>query len=92
MILLVERYMMLDGALLSLVERIPPVRIFGQVRSVVGLRIEAEGLSSFVRIGTICKIAKDHGRFIRAEVSAIKDHIAILIPFGSVDGIAAGSS
>ena len=83
---------MLDGALLSLVERIPPVRIFGRVRSVVGLRIEAEGLSSFVCIGTICKIAKDQGKFIRAEVSAIKDHLAILIPFGSVDGIAAGSS
>lgn len=83
---------MLDGALLSLVERIPPVRIFGRVRSVVGLRIEAEGLSSYVRIGTICKIAKDHGKFIRAEVSAIKDHRAILIPFGAVDGIAAGSS
>lgn len=85
-------YIMLNGALLSLVERIPAVRIFGRVRSVVGLRIEAEGLSSFVRIGTICKIAKDHGKFIRAEVSAIKDHLAILIPFGVVDGIAAGAS
>jgi flagellum-specific ATP synthase len=83
---------MLDGALLSFVERIPPVRIFGRVRSVVGLRIDVEGLSSFVRIGTICKIEKDRGKFIRAEVSAIKDHLAILIPFGSVDGIASGAS
>lgn len=82
---------MIGSALLSFVERIPEVRIFGRVKSVIGLRIEAEGLSSFVRIGTICKIEKDAGAFIRAEVSAIKDHIAILIPFGSVEGIAAGA-
>jgi flagellum-specific ATP synthase len=82
---------MIDDALLSLVERIPAVRILGRVKSVVGLRIEAEGLSSYIRIGAICKIAKEKGTFIRAEVSAIKDHIAILIPFGSVDGIAAGA-
>lgn len=83
---------MIDDALLSLVERIPAVRIYGRVKSVVGLRIEAEGLSSYIRIGAICKIAKEKGTFIRAEVSAIKDHMAILIPFGSVDGIAAGAS
>lgn len=82
---------MIDDALLSLVERIPAVRIYGRVKSIVGLRIEAEGLSSYIRIGAICKIAKEKGTFIRAEVSAIKDHIAILIPFGSVDGIAAGA-
>lgn len=83
---------MIDNALLGLVERIPTVRVYGRVKSVVGLRIEAEGLSAFVRIGAICKIAKEKGNFIRAEVSAIKDHIAILIPFGIVDGIAAGAS
>lgn len=82
---------MIDDALLSLVERIPAVRIYGRVKSVVGLRIEAEGLSSYIRIGAICKIAKEKGSYIRAEVSAIKDHMAILIPFGSVDGIAAGA-
>lgn len=82
---------MIDDALLSLVERIPAVRIYGRVKSIVGLRIEAEGLSSYIRIGAICKIAKEKGTFIRAEVSAIKDHMAILIPFGSVDGIAAGA-
>jgi flagellum-specific ATP synthase len=82
---------MIDSALISLVERIPELRIFGRIKSVVGLRIEAEGLSSFVKIGTICKIQKDSTTFIRAEVAAIKDHIAILIPFGSVEGIAAGA-
>ncbi len=82
---------MIDDALLSLVERIPAVRIYGRVKSIVGLRIEAEGLSSYIRIGAICKIVKQKGTFIRAEVSAIKDHMAILIPFGSVDGIAAGA-
>jgi flagellum-specific ATP synthase len=82
---------MIDSALISFVERIPEFRIFGRIKSVVGLRIEAEGLSSFVRIGTICKIQKDSTTFIRAEVAAIKDHIAILIPFGSVEGIAAGA-
>jgi flagellum-specific ATP synthase len=82
---------MIDDALISLVERIPEVKIFGRVRSIVGLRIEVEGLSSFVKIGTICKIKKDIFSYMRAEVSAIKDHIAILIPFGTVESIAAGA-
>lgn len=83
--------MMIDAALISLVEHIPVERIFGRVRSIVGLRIEAEGLSSYVKIETICQIYKDQSSFVRAEVSAIKDHSAILIPFGSLDGICAGA-
>lgn len=81
---------MIDHSLLSLVERVPAVRVFGQVRSIVGLRVEVEGLSSFVKIGSICKVYKQDA-YIRAEVSAIKDHIAILIPFGSVEGISSGA-
>ncbi len=82
---------MIDHALMSLVERVPAVRVFGQVRSVIGLRIEVEGLASFVQIGSVCSIDKGFGVEIRAEVSAIKNHIAILIPFGTIEGISAGA-
>lgn len=66
----------------------------GRVKSVKGTSIEVEGIIDFVTIGTQCKISKStkHLKDIFAEVIALKDDIAVLMPFGDTQGIGSGNN
>lgn len=78
-------------AVLSSVRRLSPVQIFGRVKSVVGLRIEVEGLNPFLKLGSLCKIHKPANLFIRAEVVAVQENHVVLMPYGSLESIGTGA-
>ncbi|TAK24792.1 MAG: flagellar protein export ATPase FliI [Chloroflexota bacterium] len=72
------------------VRQLEPIRCTGSVTQVVGLTIEAEGISS--RVGEICEIVPGgSSRSIPAEVVGFRDRRVLLMPFGTMDGIRPGT-
>ena len=67
------------------------VRRIGHVRRLAGLSIESSGPD--VQVGEVCEIALRTGkRVLRAEAVGLKDDRVVLMPYGSVHGIGAGSA
>lgn len=66
------------------------VRRVGHVRQLAGLSIESMGPD--VQVGEICEISlRQGGRLLRAEVVGLKDKRVVLMPYGGLHGIGAGS-
>jgi len=67
------------------------VRRIGHVRRLAGLSIESSGPD--VQVGEVCEIALRTGkRVLRAEVVGLKDDRVVLMPYGGVHGVGAGSA
>lgn len=67
-------------------------RRIGWVRRVQGLAIEAEGPQ--VHLGEMCEVlprAGSHGSPVLAEVVGLEPGRVVLMPFGALEGVAAGS-
>jgi flagellum-specific ATP synthase len=75
--------------LLHEVSLIPEVRRFGRVTGVMGMLLEVGGLPQRLAIGGHCAI-EGRGRLL-AEVVGFRAGRALLMPFGSLDGVGLGS-
>jgi len=65
------------------------IKVYGLVKRVIGLLIEAKGLSSF--IGEVCQIfLPREPRPVLAEVVGFREHSALLMPLGELRGIHPG--
>jgi flagellum-specific ATP synthase len=64
-----------------------PIAIDGRVRAVVGLLVEAEGLSA--PIGSFCEIEATDG-VVGAEVVGFREDITLLMPLGGLRGTRSG--
>ena len=60
---------------------------FGRVANVVGLLVEVEGLQGAVSVSDHCDITTKNGQTLPCEVVGFRDGKALVMPFGSVDGI-----
>lgn len=70
----------------NIIEETACIECGGKVSQIVGLTVEAVGLSA--NIGDICKIyTKDHSDYVLSEVVGFKDKNILLMPFGSLSGI-----
>lgn len=76
-----SQYLRMEGARL--------VRGVGKIQKVTGLLIEAVGPE--VSLGEICYIMTRGNEQIFAEVVGFRDEIVILMPYGSIHGVAPGS-
>lgn len=75
----------------QLVDDIDPLRCSGRVVQVIGLTIEAEGLSC--QIGEQCYVTSHRsGNSMVAEVVGFRDDRVLLMPIGDMHGIAPGSA
>ena len=63
---------------------------FGRVANVVGLLVEVEGLQGAVSVSDRCDITTKSGQLLPCEVVGFRDGKALVMPFGSVDGIGMG--
>jgi len=72
------------------VERLPDHKVYGQVTDIIGLLIEAAGVQSSLSVGDHCNIIARDGRNVRCEVIGFSKNHALLMPFGSVDGVGMG--
>ncbi|RKY37399.1 MAG: flagellar protein export ATPase FliI [Candidatus Omnitrophota bacterium] len=75
---------------INLLEDINPIRLCGKVSEVIGLVVESVGPS--VSIGDFCYIKNYRENVsVRAEVVGFRKDKVLLMPFGLMRGIAAGS-
>ncbi len=63
---------------------------YGRVAGVLGLLIEVAGLDRVLSVGARCNVAARDGRSVVGEVIGFRQGRALLLPFGSVDGIGLG--
>ncbi len=74
---------------IELLEDIEPVRIQGRVRELIGLIIEAEGLS--LPVGAACEIrTAGGGAALPAEVVGFRHDVTLLMPLGELQGVRHG--
>jgi len=78
-------------SLLAAVERIDPLIVYGRVASVSGLLIEARGGLTRLAVGARAEIERRGDVPLAAEVVGFRETRALLMPFGSVEGVAPGA-
>jgi flagellum-specific ATP synthase len=78
-------------SLVAAVERLDPLTVSGRVAAVNGLLIEARGGLSRLAVGARAEIDRLGEKPVAAEVVGFRESRALLMPFGSVEGVAPGS-
>lgn len=77
--------------IISEVGRLPDYQVFGQVSAIVGLLVEVGGAQGVLSVGDHCRLLGRNGRVVTCEVVGFREGRALLMPFGSLDGIGLGS-
>lgn len=65
-------------------------RYHGRVGSIQGLSLEVSGAQHKLSVGSRCRLHARDGHEVLAEVVGFRDNAAILLPFGTLDGIGMG--
>jgi flagellum-specific ATP synthase len=73
----------------ELINDFQPIIQKGKVDKVIGMTIEAVGLTA--RIGEICKIYTTSSKYILSEVVGFRDEKVVIVPYDDLEGIAPGS-
>ena len=86
----------IDGLLASL-KRIEPYELRGEVSACEGTRLICRGLHHLLNIGDICTVERSgagagHGHDLLAEVMALDEDGAVLLPFDDIGGIGLGAT
>jgi len=79
-------------SLVAAVERLDPLTVSGRVAAVHGLLIEARGGLSRLAVGARAEIERYGHKPLPAEVVGFREARALLMPFGSVEGVAPGAA
>ena len=69
---------------------IPEHRQYGRVTAVLGMLLELGGVPQSLAVGGRCEIAGRYGNRLPCEVVGFRGGKALLMPFGSIDGIGLG--
>ena len=78
-------------SLVAAVERIDPLTVSGRVAAVSGLLIEARGGLTRLAVGARAQIERRAAEPLSAEVVGFRETRALLMPFGSLEGVAPGA-
>jgi flagellum-specific ATP synthase len=70
--------------------RVAPVKVFGRVKAVKGMLIELGGIQGSLTIGDHCNVVARTGRRLTCEVVGFRDGKALVMPFGSLEGVGLG--
>ena len=77
--------------LLTAVERIDPLTVSGRVAAVSGLLIETRGGLTRLAVGAKAEIVRRAQAPLTCEVVGFRENCALLMPFGSLEGVAPGA-
>src|SRR5690606_29590237 len=77
-------------SLISDIEAIDEIEVFGRVRTVQGLLIEVVGPVRELRVGGRVTIETQTGSTLACEIIGFRDRAALCLPFGPVEGIRPG--
>lgn len=76
---------------LSEIERLREYTLEGRVTAVMGLLIECGGIEQGLSVGARCHVKTKTGRDVICEVIGFRENRALLMPFGSLEGVGPGS-
>jgi len=74
----------------ALVSQLPDHEVYGRVTKVLGLLVEIAGFGSDLTIGARVHLKPDRRPVIPCEVVGFREGHALLMPFGSLEGISLG--
>jgi len=77
-------------SLVEAAQSLPRYRIFGKVKALKGLLIEASGLEKVASVGSRCRIETRHGVSIPCEVVGFESNSTLLMPFTALEGVGPG--
>jgi flagellum-specific ATP synthase len=77
-------------SLASDLAQIPEQRRYGRVTAVLGMLLEIGGVPESLAVGGRCEIVGRYGARLPCEVVGFRNSRALLMPFGSIDGIGLG--
>ena len=77
-------------SLIEELHQLPEYRLYGRVAGVLGLLVEVAGLDRVLSVGSRCNLVARDGRRVLSEVIGFRQGRALLMPFGTVDGIGLG--
>lgn len=75
----------------SQLDALPDSYRHGRVAGVKGMMVEVGGVHRSLSVGGRCNLEKRGGGFVPCEVVGFRDDRALLMPFGTLDGIGIGS-
>lgn len=78
------------SAVRSNLSQLPEHHLYGRVTAVQGMLIEVGGVQRRLMVGDRCLIQRRQGVPLRCEVVGFRDGRALLLPFGSLEGIGLG--
>jgi flagellum-specific ATP synthase len=76
--------------LLNQIRRLPDHHVFGRVAAVQGLLVEVTGIQTAVSVGDRIEIAARGDRKVPCEIVGFREGRALVMPFGTLDGIGLG--
>lgn len=77
--------------ILSEIERLRSYSLEGKVTAVMGLLIECGGIEHGLTVGARCHVKTKDSRDVVCEVVGFRENRALLMPFGSPEGVGPGS-
>ena len=72
-------------------DRMAPYQVYGRVAGIQGLMVEVAGLAGSVSIGSRCNVVRRSGDQTAGEVVGFRNGRALVMPFGSLDGVGLGA-
>jgi flagellum-specific ATP synthase len=72
------------------IDRLKPEVIYGRVTKILGLVVEITGIADRLSIGAMVMLCPKDGRRIPCEVVGFRDGIALIMPFGTLEGVGLG--
>lgn len=69
---------------------LPDQEVYGRVTKVLGLLIEIAGFGATLSIGSLVHLKPEPNRDIPCEVVGFRDNHALLMPFGTLEGVGLG--
>lgn len=80
----------LSDQAIAAISNIPEHEVYGRVTKVLGLLVEIAGFGSTLSIGAMVHLRPASGASIPCEVVGFKDGHALLLPYGTLDGVGLG--
>ena len=78
------------AALIDEFDAVREYRLFGRVTAVLGLLVEVSGIERRLSIGDRCVLLARKKRRVACEVIGFRNGRALLMPFGSLEGVGIG--
>lgn len=80
----------LSDKIISTASKESPNYVYGEITKVLGLLLEMKGFGSDLTIGSRVDVAPRKKKPVPCEVIGFRDNVALLMPFGTLEGIGLG--